>query len=111
VHNAPYEDLLVRIDGLELIEPFHLKDFDGSLSLIDADAISMLTLSKGGFSVDQGNRLAGVLDMRTRSGAGERDPSSVTLSLSGIRGSSGGSFASDRGAWRISVRRGYLDIL
>lgn len=111
LHNAPYEDLLVRLDGLELIEPFHLKDFDGSISLVDADAISMLTLSKGGFSTDFGNHLAGALDMRSRTGAGERDPSSITLSLSGIRVSSGGTFAGERGSWRASVRRGYLDFL
>ena len=31
VRGAPNNQLLARFDGVDLIEPFHLKDFDGSL--------------------------------------------------------------------------------
>jgi outer membrane cobalamin receptor len=108
VRGAPNTQVLARLDGVPLIEPFHLKDIDGALSIIDPRSISRLDLVTGGFGADFGNRQAGVLTIDPRRPAGRR--TGLELSLSGVGAHSEGTFAADRGRWLVSARRGYPDI-
>jgi hypothetical protein len=110
VRGGPERELLTRYDGVELIEPFHLKDFDGALSIIDAASIGRLDLTSGGFTSEYGDRLTGVLDMETMRPAPGRPRHSLGLSLSSAKASSMGTFAGENGEWLITARRGYLDI-
>ncbi len=108
VRGAPNGQLLARLDGVDLIEPFHLKDADGALSIVDPQTISRLDLTTGGFTADFGNHLAGVLTMETKAATGLR--TALGLSLTGIGGSNQGTFAKGQGRWLGAVRRGYPDI-
>src|SRR4051812_3395911 len=67
VRGAPNGETLARLDGVELIEPFHLKDVEGALSIVDPATIRRLDLVTGGFTTDYGDRLAGVLNLETKS--------------------------------------------
>ncbi len=108
VRGAPNTQLLARLDGVDLIEPFHLKDVDGALSIVDPAAISRLELSTGGFGVEHGGRLAGVLTMETKSAT--RPATALSLSLTGIGARRQATFAGDRGRWFVAARRGYPDV-
>ncbi|MCX6952048.1 MAG: hypothetical protein NTV51_07760, partial [Verrucomicrobia bacterium] len=108
VRGAPNGQLLARLDGVDLIEPFHLKDVDGSLSIVDPQTISRLDLTTGGFTAEFGNHLAGVLTMETK--AATAPHTALGLSLTGVGGSNQGVFAGNRGRWLAAVRRGYPDI-
>ncbi|MSU47696.1 MAG: hypothetical protein EXS37_01140 [Opitutus sp.] len=108
VRGAPHSELLARLDGVDLIEPFHLKDVDGALSIVDPATIRLLDLSTGGFAVEYGDRLAGVLTMETKSTA--RPLTSLNLSLTGLGASRQGVFEGGRGRWLLSGRRGYPDV-
>ena len=57
----------MTLDGLELFEPFHLKDLGGGvLSIVDAEVVGGLDMMTGGFAADFGDRQSAVLQMRTR---------------------------------------------
>ena len=110
VRGAANGKLLARLDGVTLIEPFHLKDIDGALAIIDLPAVSRLDLLTGGFTADYGNRTAAVLNLETDFPASPQPATSLGLSLSGVRAAHTGHFAGDRGRWRLTARHGYPDL-
>ncbi len=103
-------EVMIRLDGLELYEPYHLKDFDGALGIVDLTALSAAELKAGGFGVEYGDRGAGVLDMRSRTGVGPAE-TQVGLNISHVAVMGQGGFAGDRGSWLLSGRRGSLGLL
>ncbi|MEW5914955.1 MAG: TonB-dependent receptor [Gemmatimonadota bacterium] len=112
IRNGGQDELLVLLDGMELVEPFHLKDFDGALSILDAEVIGRVEVKTGGFGVQYGNRLTGVIDLASDNAETSRDlRTSLGISFSNVRARTEGRFAGDRGAWLASARRGYLDIV
>ena len=108
IRGAPHSELLARLDGVDLIEPFHLKDVDGAISIIDPATIRMIDLTTGGFTVEYGGRLAGVLTMETKSAV--RPLTALNLSLTGLGVTNQGLWGQDRGRWLVGARRGYPDI-
>lgn len=111
VRGSTDRDLLVRLDGIELFEPYHLRDLDGALGIVDVQTLGGVDLITGGFPVEFGDKTAGVFDMRTRSAPSEGRRTTVGLSLSSVSLSSQGGFADGRGQWLTSLRRGFLEYI
>ena len=110
VRGGEHEEVLVLLDGLELNDPFHLKDINGGvLSIVDVVAIEGIDLLTGAFPAEYGNRTSGVFDITTRSPRRSDNRYSLGVSLMNARALSQGTF--DRGAWLLSARRGYLDLV
>ena len=105
------EETLFLFDGLELYEPYHLKDFDGVLGIIDAEAVGALDLTTGGFTTEYGDKLTGVFNMQSVNPAFSGSQTSLGLSFTNLRFMSRGAFNGGRGQWVMSARRGYLDIV
>ncbi|MEJ2219015.1 MAG: carboxypeptidase regulatory-like domain-containing protein, partial [Gemmatimonadota bacterium] len=103
-------EVLIRLDGIELYEPYHMKDWDGALGIVDLNALGGVELSAGGFGVEYGDRMAGVFDMRTRTSVG---PPRTTLgmSITNLTAMSRGGFAGNRGAWLVSARQGFMGLV
>jgi TonB dependent receptor/TonB-dependent Receptor Plug Domain len=110
VRGAPNSQLLARYDGVDLIEPFHLKDWDGSLSIVDLQTIGSVDLVTGGFTTEYGDRLAGVLTMETQEFARPKALTTLGLSVTDIRATNQGEFAGGDGQWMVAARRGYIDL-
>lgn len=96
-----------EIDGLEIFEPYHLKDYQGLFSIIDPDVLGAVDLFTGSFPVEYGDRTTGVLDLQTYL------PSSrsyeLGLSLLNAWGSAADTY--EKGTWFASARRGWLDLV
>jgi outer membrane receptor protein involved in Fe transport len=56
-------DVLVRYDGITLLDPYHLKQFQSLVSAIDPAAIDAIEVFSGGFPVQYGTRSGGVISM------------------------------------------------
>jgi outer membrane cobalamin receptor len=112
VRGGEHDQILVLMDGLEIYEPFHLKDVDGGvLSIVDVSAIEGIELITGGFSAEYGDKMSGVFNIRSRTPRPGNRRYSVGLSLLNARAMTEGTFRDGRGYWLLSARRGYFDIV
>jgi len=64
VHGGRRDEVLVLLDGQELYDAYHLKDYDNALSVVSAHALGGASLSTGAYSVSHGDRMSGVLDLQ-----------------------------------------------
>lgn len=103
-------EVVVRLDGMELYEPYHIQDFDGVFGIVDLMALSGVELRAGGFGVEQGGGGGGLLDMRSRTAVGA-PRSTASLNMSHLSLVSEGGFADNKGSWLVSGREGSLGLL
>jgi hypothetical protein len=110
VRGGTDQELLVRIDGMELYEPYHLKDFDAVLGIMDVNSLGGVELVTGGFPVEHGDKLTGVFDMQSRTPPLRGARTALGLSIMNLSFMSQGGLAGGKGQWLVAARRGYLDI-
>ena len=104
------DELFVTLDGVPLIEPYHLKDMGNALSIVDLASLGQAELIAGGPSAEFGNQLAGVFKLHSVEPRTDRVRTSAGISLTNLRAMSQGGFAGGKGSWLISGRRGFLDL-
>lgn len=104
------DEVLIRLDGQELYEPYHLKDYESALSIVPTDALASATLTTGGFPASRGDRMGGVLDLRTPEPEGPRRTRLGIGVLSALAASSGG-LPGERGGWSFTARRGSAELV
>lgn len=109
VRGGREDELAVYFDGVPLFEPFHYKDVQSLLGILDPDSISKLDFFSGAFPVRYGNRLSGVLDIQPRTWSGE-SYDALGASFLYSRAVSQGRLSSRPVEWLASVRRGNVDL-
>jgi hypothetical protein len=109
VRGGEERELLVRLDGLALHQPFHLRGFLSVASILDPRAIAGIEVLSGGFPPSYGGKLSAVIDMTTRSATAPRH-FVLGISLVSFSGWGEGTFDGGSGRWMLSARRGFLDL-
>ena len=103
-------EVAVRLDDLELVEPYHMKDWDGALGIVDLNALGGVELTVGGFGAQYGDKMTGILDMRSRTSVDETR-TTLGMSVTNLTAMSRGGFADGQGSWLVSARKGFMGIL
>jgi outer membrane receptor protein involved in Fe transport len=108
IRGGDIDETMVIVDGLELYEGFHLSDMFSIFGIVDAEAISGLDMMTGGFPVEYGNRMSGVIDITSSApdGTGRTALSVGTVNLGVL---SEGQFDGGRSHWLVSARRTFFD--
>lgn len=109
VRGGEYREVQVTLDGMELYEPFHLKDFAGIFSFIAPETIGGVAINTGGFDAATGNALSGVMALSSSEPSEFR--SHAQISLGGLSYQNEGRFNNGLGQYVFSARRGYFDLL
>lgn len=110
VRGGESDEVLITLDGMELYEPFHQRDFAGGLfSIVDIETIQGIDLITGGFPAEYGMRQSGVFNMYTKKIPDNQRNTSVGLSIMNARVYTDGKFADNKGSYIFSARRGMLD--
>ena len=104
------DEIVVRLDGMELFEPYHLQDFGGAISIIDLGVIRRADLFMGGFPAEYGDKMSGVFDITTKTGSRDRFAMNLGIDLINAHALLEGPL-SDKGSWLVSARRGYVDLI
>jgi outer membrane cobalamin receptor len=110
VRGGALDEVLLRLDGVSLYNPYHLKDFQTVFSGINLRVVESMDVRTGGYEARFGDRMSGVVDMASVT---PTEPRHFELGLSMLESSvlSSGVFADGRGAWLTTLRRGNLDVL
>lgn len=109
VRGGAANEVLFVLDGVRLYEPYHLKDFQTFVTILNQNAISGIDFYSGGYPARYGDRMSGVMDIGLREATGGTE-TELALSFFSASVLSIGNFAEQgRGDWLISARRGNLD--
>ncbi|MBZ0114679.1 MAG: TonB-dependent receptor, partial [Thermoanaerobaculia bacterium] len=95
----------VRLEGQELYEAYHLRDFDGALSVVAPSAVGAVDLRTGGFPVQFGDRMGAVLEMFAATAPPARQLE-LGLGVLTSRVGSRGTLPEGRGSWIAITRTG-----
>ena len=110
VRGGEKDEILVRLDGMELYAPFHLQDYGGALSVIDLGLLDRADLLMGGFPAKYGGKMSGVFDIVSKDGDRDKITGNLGSDLINAHVLLEGPL-SKQGSWILSIRRGYFDLL
>jgi hypothetical protein len=118
VRGGRRDETQILLDGQELFDAYHLKDYDSALSLIDSQTLGSADLTTGGYSARFGDRMSGVLDMTTVTPQGPAK-GRVALSVLNASASGAGTFGPPGGGpevgrpgeWLAEIRRGTIELV
>ena len=100
----------IILNGQRLFDPFHVRDYQNIFSTVDSRAIDGVEVYTGGFPVQYGDRLSGVVLMRSLDLTRPRH-TEVGLSVFNTSFLTAGRNADSTTDWLFSARRGNLDLV
>jgi hypothetical protein len=110
VRGGEEDEMLMRLDGMRMYDPFHFRDFENLFSSIDPAVVEGMEVRTGGYPAAYGDRMSGVVEMRSLEPADER-VNELRVSAVNSAFQSSGRFDEGRGEWVASLRRSNLDLI
>ena len=110
---SPIENLTV-VDNIEIpnINHFSTQGASGGvIGMLNTDLIADVSFSSGGFSAEHGDRLSSVMVVNQREANRAELDGEVAASMAGAGVLFEGPLARGRGAWAVSARRSFLDLV
>jgi outer membrane cobalamin receptor len=104
------QDTLIALDGLELSEPFHLRDFFNIFSTLDSSVMGHVELMTGSFPAEWGDHMGGVVDLSLLTPSGSQS-SSLTLGTLSSGFTAAGANADRDTNWLFTARGWYPDVV
>lgn len=99
---------LILLDGVPVYNANHLFGF---FSVFNADAISNVSLLKGGFPARYGGRLSSVIDINLKEGNMKKLTGNVSIGVISSKFTIEAPIVKDKTSFMISARRTYIDVL
>ena len=100
VRGGGTDEVLLLLDGQELYEAYHLKEFDSAFSVVAASNLANADLTTGAFPSSYGDRMGGILDLSTITPSRPRQLR-VSVSTLSAQLEGNGTFG-DRAWWMVS---------
>ena len=104
VRGGSSRETKIVLDGLELYDPYHLKDRGGPISILDAQNVGEVGLLSGGFPAEYGGHMSAVVEMDTLA-LSDRFQAGASASSGEMRAAAGGVLR-QRLQWLVSARQG-----
>jgi len=101
-------EVLYLIDGIEIIEPFHMGDFHALFSAINPGLVDAINVYHAGFPAAFGSRLSGVVDMEL---AQPEQPMEGRVNVDFVSASTHAQGNTGEAQWLVSARRSTVDYL
>lgn len=107
IRGGAANEVAVLFDGVRLIEPYHLRDFQAVFSAIDQRIVDHVSVHAGGFPAEYGDALSGLMVVEPR------EPTEIEheIGFSVLYTSflTSGTVGDGRASWLVSVRDTNLD--
>ena len=84
VRGGKQNENLILLDGIEIYDPYHLKNIGGAVGVMNMDLVDNVSIMTGGFEAKYGDRLSSVVAIDNRQGSAERFSGSVTAGGTGL---------------------------
>lgn len=106
VRGGKQNENLILLDGMEIYDPYHLKNIGGAVGVMNMDLIENVTILTGGFPAKYGDKLSSVVVVENR--IGEQKNFSGTIGIGGTGARLVLEGPSPRGSWIFSFRKSFL---
>ena len=106
VRGGNQEENLILLDGVEIFDPYHLKNLGGAVGILNMDMIDQVDILTGGFPARYGDKLSSVVNIENRVSDAERITGSFGIGGTGSKLLMEGPIPN--GSWLLSYRKSFL---
>jgi TonB-dependent receptor-like protein len=108
IRGGAWDESLVVLDGMEIVDPFHVGDFLKFSTIVDSAALGGAQVMTGAFPAEFGDRMGGVIDLSSAEPA-ETGSTVFGASLVNMGLLSQGAFDGGDARWLVSARSWHPD--
>lgn len=105
VRGGEHDENLILLDGIEIFDPYHLKDVGGAIGIVNMDVIENVQVLTGGFTAQFGDKLSSVVQINTKDGD-KRFEGNIGIGGTGVKTLIKGPLP--YGSWFLTYRKSFL---